>query len=464
MKYQWCASILISISLLLSPIAAYADQGAVEQDSTEWWKQNGHEIQISKQGNEASDFAFLKPLLKEKKVVSLGENFHRVKEYSSVKVQMIKYLHEELGYNVIAFESGMGDAEAVRYYQDQFDSASMMGLSIFPVWHSQETVELFDYIKEQAAGDHPLYLAGYDMQFNSYFLSNVIAEAMKKLDEKQAQQFKDTDLNAINELYQIINQYGLLEDSKDKQSYIRATKSLINKYVPKYKQSIKFMKDNYKELAALYPNDPHFINIMIRSMYDRISFMRMVLLEDKESYAYRDEFMLNNLQYLMKTVYPDQKFILWAHNDHLSKNTSKVEILEKGKWTNSFSSMGEMLHKQLQDQLYVIGLYMNQGSSVAITTMTPFQIAPRPVGSLEHIIMQSGYKNTFVDLSKQSKKDAFNAWMFEPVYASEDGLTDEVIRTNVMKFIPREQYDGIIVVDEVNAPTLLESQTTEMKQ
>ncbi|MNC81214.1 hypothetical protein D3C75_1342730 [compost metagenome] len=50
------------------------------------------------------------------------------------------------------------------------------------------------------------------------------------------------------------------------------------------------------------------------------------------------------------------------------------------------------------------------------------------------------------------------------MYASEDGLTDEVIRTNVMKFIPREQYDGILVVDEVNAPTPLESQTTEAKQ
>ncbi|MNJ44397.1 Erythromycin esterase [compost metagenome] len=93
--------------------------------------------------------------------------------------------------------------------------------------------------------------------------------------------------------------------------------------------------------------------------------------------------------------------------------------------------------------------------------MTPFEIEPRPVGSLEHIFMQSGYKNTFIDLSKQTKKDAFNAWMFEPVYASEDGLTDEVIRTNAMKFIPREQYDGILVVDEVNAPTPLKAETVE---
>lgn len=430
---------------------ASQDQGKA---SSEWWQKNAHPIPLTDE-NQTVDFSFLKPILQDKRVVSLGENFHRVKEYSSVKVAMIKYLHEELGYDVIAFESGMADAAIVFENANQLDADVMMGSSIFPVWHSEETLELFQYIKEQAKGERPLYLAGYDMQFTSNVLPIVISKTLAKLDEQQAKSYKDTDLKAMQELYGMLNIKGTLAKSSNKQAYIKEAKKIINKYVPEYKKSIKFMKDHHKQLSAMYPDNSHMINTMIRSMYDRISFLRMITLEDKASYQFRDQFMFNNLQYLMNTVYKDKKFILWAHNDHLSKNTTKGEILEQGKWTTSFNSLGERLHKQLKDQLYVVGLFMNQGASVAITSMTPFKIEPRPAGSLEHTIMQSGYENTFVDLSAHKQKDAFNAWMFEPIYASEDGLTAEVIRSNVMRFVPKEQFDGIIVVDKVSAPSSL---------
>jgi erythromycin esterase len=454
---------ILSISLLTSPLVVSASGIEDQRQATsEWWQKNAHPIPLT-DANQAIDFSFLKPILQNKRVVSLGENFHRVKEYSSVKVSMIKYLHEELGYDVIAFESGMGDAAVAFEDANKLDTDMMMAASIFPIWHSEETLELFQYIQEQAKGDHPLYLAGYDMQFNSFYVTKVIAEAIAKLDKQQAKNYMDTDLHAIQDLYDIINKKGTLQQSKDKQAYIKEAKKLINKYVPEYKKSIKFMKDHHKQLSALYPDNPHMVNIMIRSMYDRISFLRMITLEDKPSYEFRDQFMFNNLQYLMNTVYKDKKFILWAHNDHLSKNTSKGEILEQGKWTTSFNSLGERLHKQLKDQLYVVGLFMNQGESVAITSMKPFQIKPRPVGSLEHTIMQSGYDNTFVDLSAHKQKDALNAWMFKPMYASEDGLTAEVISSNVMRFVPKEQFDGIIVVNQVSAPTPVKEKATSEK-
>lgn len=115
--------------------------------------------------------------------------------------------------------------------------------------------------------------------------------------------------------------------------------------------------------------------------------------------------------------------------------------------------MGELLNKRLGNKEYVMGLYMNRGNATTITTRKPFTIDPMPKGSLENLIMQSGYKNTFVDLSKQKKPNKKNDWMFKPIYAAEDGMTSEIIRPMSMEFIPKEQYDGIIVIDKVNAPT-----------
>ncbi|MMZ71684.1 hypothetical protein D1872_352100 [compost metagenome] len=47
--------------------------------------------------------------------------------------------------------------------------------------------------------------------------------------------------------------------------------------------------------------------------------------------------------------------------------------------------------------------------------------------------------------------------MFRPIYASEDGLTTYQVLPNVMRFVPKEQYDGIIVIDKVKAPTAVKS-------
>lgn len=98
-----------------------------------------HEIK-SLTSEDYSDLSFLKPLLKDKTVVSLGENFHRVGEYASMKTRLVKYLHEELGFEVIAFESGLAEASVVNDVADELTAAEMMDNSIFDVWKSAETL------------------------------------------------------------------------------------------------------------------------------------------------------------------------------------------------------------------------------------------------------------------------------------------------------------------------------------
>lgn len=163
--------------------------------------------------------------------------------------------------------------------------------------------------------------------------------------------------------------------------------------------------------------------------------------------------MAEHVEWLMKVRYPGKKIILWAHNDHLAKNTSDMRIFEQGKWQNSFTSMGELLHQKLKDKMYVVGFYMNKGKAANLTTLKEFSIGPMPKGTLEGRIMQSGYSSTFVDLSKHSKANTSNKWIFQPQYAAEDGLTRVVIAPMVMKFVPKEQFDGLILIDKVSPPT-----------
>ncbi|MCA1292740.1 erythromycin esterase family protein [Paenibacillus sp. alder61] len=442
-------SAIVACSLLLVPTSASA---AASGSQKQWLQQNAHKLN-SLESEDYSDLAFLKPLLKDKTVVSLGENYHRVAEYSSVKTRLIKFLHEEMGFDVIAFESGMGDAAAVFETRDYLTPEEMMGGSIHGAWHSSETLELFNYIKEQGKGDDPLYLAGYDNQFTSYYLTQFIGGVIGKLDLDKGKAFAQMEFQAIADWYGVVNKYPMF--SKDP-VYRKEIRAVIDKYVPQYQETIKYVEEHRAEIKAVVPNQPHIDEIILKALKDHVAFLESGLKDVKDGYSSRDRLMTENLEWVMKTLYPGKKVILWAHNDHLAKNTSKMRVKdESGKWIYSFTSMGELMHRKLKDKMYVIGLYMNRGSSVTLDSGKPFTIKPATKGSLEHLIMQSGYANSFIDLSKHKVQNAQNAWMFRPIYASEDGLTTYQVLPNVMRFIPKEQYDGIIVIDKVKAPTPL---------
>jgi erythromycin esterase len=435
----------LALTMLLSPVSASASG---QQDTG--FKDNFREIK-SATSEDYSDLEFLKPLLKDKTVVSLGENFHRVAEYSSMKTRLIKYLHEELDFDVVMFESGVGDSFMAYDNADALTSREMMESSIFPIWHSKETLELFDYIKQQKNTDNPLYLAGYDMQFTSGYLTQFIAGRIAKVDEKQGKDYFNFEMQAMTDFYGVINQYGMDFDNNPQAK--QAIQKVLNEYEPKYRALIQFIQDNKEQLAAAYPQNEKMVDIALKTLEDRISFIKMGLYGTKETYEFRDRIMADNVEWLMQVMYPGKKVILWAHNDHLAKNTSGMMTKEQGKWIHSFTSMGELLHKKFKDKGYVIGFYMNSGRASTITTQQLFDIKPMPKGSLEQIVMSSGYKIAFADLSQHKTPDKSNSWMFRMNYAAEDGMTSEIIAPNAMRFIPREQYDGIIVFDQVKEPT-----------
>ncbi|WP_019914651.1 erythromycin esterase family protein [Paenibacillus sp. HW567] len=450
MKLNWNRRVIVILSLLLVLLYGQNVFAGNAPKSTSKPLADAHEIK-SLSGEDYSDLAFLKPLLAGKTVVSLGENFHRVAEYASIKTKMIKYLHEELGFDVIAFESGLGDAEFINKQADQMTATKMMQYSVLPVWHSKETLELFNYIKKSRKTAKPLELAGFDNQFTSPLLTYGVSDFISTQDKEYGKTFQQFDLQAITDFYEIMNKYGLASENKE---YTQGMEQVIQRNVPEYEKYIQYIKERRKQLAAAYPKDPTIVDVVLKSLEDRVHFLQDGLITNvQESYEARDRAMAEHVEWLMKVRYPGKKVILWAHNDHLAKNTSDIRVLEDGKWGNSFKSMGELLHQKLKDKMYVVGFFMNRGKTISITTMKPFSVGPMPKGSLEQTIMQSGYKNTFVDLSGHTKAKAANSWMFKPIYAAEDGMTSEVIVPMSMRFVPKEQFDALMVIDRISTPT-----------
>src|SRR5262249_54802612 len=113
-----------------------------------------------------ADLQFLKTVVGERRLVQLGEAGHGVAQFDSAKVRLVKFFHEQMGFDVMAFESSIYECFAANAAAN---AVNMLRGSIFGVWATEEVLPLFTYIKSTQDTAHPLTLAGFDTQISSAF-------------------------------------------------------------------------------------------------------------------------------------------------------------------------------------------------------------------------------------------------------------------------------------------------------
>lgn len=384
--------------------------------------------------NKFEDLAMLKPLLHDKRIVFLGESSHGVAQFNLAKTRLIQFLHQEMGYNVLAFESGLGDVMNAQGKIDKQAALQTMKDAIFGVWWTKETLPLFEYAKTTQATEKPLVLAGFDIQQQGAFTNGDWLQ-----NPQLAQQFSDAE-----------KQLAEWSSSKDLKGYQKEKTAIINVY----KQVKAQVQTKEKELQKAYPNELQIVKLMERTLADRIrladeyvelTIQSTIEMEQNkyESFLttmeWRDQAMMENLLWLAEEVYPTEKFIVWAHNDHIRKAQSDVMGSPY-----PVKLMGERLPDIYKKYSYVLGLYMTSGETANNMGET-IPVLPPIKGSIEDIVSSANQPYTFIDL-RNRQNERGNSWMFEPRLSYSWGVIQESL-------VPRDQYDGILLIDKVNKPT-----------
>ena len=302
---------------------------------------------------------------------------------------------------------------------------------------------MFEYIQTARNSESPLILTGFDMQLQYPLLDG--------------QWLQDKDVaKRLAEAEQKLSDYSLGKD-------LTAYRKEKNQLIQVYKDAIRSLKteENEAHLKQLYPDNPKLSMLLERSLNDRIrvageyvelSIESTLGMESGdyvpflESMEWRDQAMHDNLMWLVTEVYPTEKFIVWGHNDHIRK--AQTEVMGT---PYPVSLMGEQLSKEMKKYSYVLGLYPASGQT-ADNLGNVHDVLPTEPGSIESILSAAGSPYTFVDLRYQ-KREAGNSWMFEPRYAYSWGMIPESL-------IVRDQYDGILLIDDVNPPQYIRSSTS----
>ena len=119
--------ILVLMIFLLRFVNAYPQHlSALDQN---YLKKKSTPIKI-KNSSTVSDWKALKKQLKGKRLVLLGEFNHGSKEIFELRNDLIQYLHKELGFTTILFESGIGELAVINDQKEQLSSGPSVSPSI----------------------------------------------------------------------------------------------------------------------------------------------------------------------------------------------------------------------------------------------------------------------------------------------------------------------------------------------
>jgi erythromycin esterase len=335
---------------------------------------------------------FLDTLLQNKRIVLLGESSHGTEEYSQIKLQLIQYLHEKLGFNVVLFESPMTPATYFNLAKDSVAADTLIRNTIQTIWHTETVLKLFQYMKENS-----IYFGGIDPQFiPSAYPARLYSTAF-------------TNYPAIKkELLQLENRIGETFTSGKQDAAMRDSFSLA--------YSILSTKLGKLLLTPLQQWIRHTLTINT-SYYAHIN-------RGNE----RDSCMAKNLTWLAEQLYPNEKIIVWAHNSHIDKNS-----------TSAARFMGKIAAEHFGKQLYAVGLYMINGTT-ALNNRSIIPIKDPSANSLEGLLSARGFKTTFIN----TNDEIFNR-----------AITTFHWGKDKQKLNLSKSYDAVILINGASPPVYL---------
>jgi erythromycin esterase-like protein len=388
----------------------------------------------SKNYTDPNQFAFLNSTLNGVEVVSLGESIHLTHEFPLVRLGIIRYLNEKMGFHVLAME---GSAEDIWVAQDRFlnsphtsEDAADSQQGLFGLWNTPEVRQLFEYEAASWSSANPFYVTAYDIQPGSGSNSHG-AEVFRMLSERlkgyvAAPQGMDVAklMGDLTFLTHGCNDY----QAGDQPRVEKAIQDLQ-----------KWIDTAAPEVQKRFPNVPHStaLSLIPENLHASLQLCKDYSADNRNNYkAHRDTnaapFALE-----LKAAVPGQKLILWAHVSHIFHNAE-----------HAATSVGEILHGTLGNRLYTIAPFAESGGTILIYDDNKDDVGYGRVhgdfGALGQRMGQLSRGDFFLDF-RQTGITAGN----DPMFVKPQPLWVEGTRWSLA--VARD-FDGIIWIRTVHSP------------
>ncbi len=336
-----------------------------------------HEL-LPPDSKEHTDLHFLNKELEGNRIVMLGEKTHMYGNIFEMKIRVIEYLHEELGYNTIAMESPMyaiWKMNRSSFSPKNFNNANNS------VW--SKTIEfqrLVKYIEK-----NNIKVIGFDSQINNNY-----------------QQFIDDFFNYCKK-----QNIKITLKSEDMAIVIEGILNIVQyeKYDISFTDFERELKNIIHQISELGATDDNYywkqfvkgVLACSRDAYYNDNDKYIFSYVDKQN-NFRDKQMADNiLSYMARNK--DEKVICWADNMHTIVNISSIKKSVK----NGFIPMGSYIKKSLGKEAYSLATLHANDSILNIKT-NRWHKTPILKPSFEHTLQSFNLPYLFVSSNQEHMK------------------------------------------------------------
>ncbi|WP_316820397.1 erythromycin esterase family protein [Pedobacter gandavensis] len=264
-----------------------------------------------------------------KNIVLLGEATHGTHEFFSMKQNIIQFLIKERGFRNFVIEADFVGSVAMNDYivEGKGNINNALKRMSIGVWINQDFKRLIEWMKDfnlTQSAENKIKFYGCDMQFAINSAEMLLSGKLK---------LKTTlTPSAMKGLKTMINySYGQIEKSE-----------LENVNALEYELKMASIDENVTENVTLFS---HYLeNILQTIMYSKTKY-----LHDKD--IIRDKKMAENFEWI-HNLDNKRKTIVWAHNLHVAKNSTR----------NNNLPMGYYIKQKHPSETYIIGFGFNNGS------------------------------------------------------------------------------------------------------
>jgi erythromycin esterase len=426
----------ILVAALLVAGAAFGE----ERDERVRWLAE-HVVTVRSTAPADEDFSDLQPLVAmigNARVVALGEVTHGDGATFLAKARLVRFLHQKMGFDVLAWEAGFFDVplmDAALRSDIPLEEAAKRGL--YRMWRtSQEVQPVLAYVRETQATTRPIENVGFDCRVTteasrSELFPASIFEFFDRLDPALISKQERADLTAMSVGLVPADYYNKPGERRYNRDLPRRLVSVIDQ-----RRSDLLVRASPREIDRIRQSLVSLMN-MDRALGGQAGTAR-----GEDGYS-RDTAMAENLLWLLDGPLKGRKVIVWAHNYHVLRDLQfpgAAEILDKqGK---PFAGpMGRHLAKVLGRDLYVIGFLSHHGR-YGEPQEAPTEIPPAAPDSLESLLHATGKPRLILDLRGLPGDHWLRSPLASGLYFYESQPSD----------VPR-LFDAVFFLDEMTPST-----------